>query len=149
MHVMILLFPLIAILRAADIASLDCELGISHAPSQPAIALGCADGFVKDNGYTTAAPTSDSTRLVPEFMEAGSTWSEVLAYRHATLVAGTGSPFCGDLRGTEGCMVSYEQAGTRGCRLRAVLMTSDYRALHMMHQDLGPYPRPPHCEPTQ
>ena len=132
-----------------DVPRLDCEPNPSEPPSQPAVALRCADRFIQENGYTTAPPTSDESRLVSESLEGGSTWSEGLAYRRGTLVTGSGSPFCGDLFGWgDGCMVSYERAGTRGCRFRAVLMTPDYRELRVMHQDVGPDPKPPHCEGT-
>jgi hypothetical protein len=149
MYFRIYVLTLAVMAPVLDRSTLDCEAGLDQPLSQPVVALRCADRFIKENGYTTAPPTSDESRLVSESLEHGSTWAEVLSYRRGTLVAGSGSAFCGELwDGRDGCMVSYERTGTRGCRLRAVLMTPDYRELRVMHQDLRPDPVPSHCEGT-
>ena len=78
----------------------------------------CAEQFVRQNGYTMAPATDDSTRWVLEVGEAGS-WNRVFATREGTLADEASAVQCSVRR----CVVFF--------RMRRQNISWAYRAVTM------------------
>lgn len=88
----------------------------------------CAEQFVRQNGYTAAAPAGDTLRWVREADEADD-WPAVFARRHNTLDPAADAVQCTE----ETCVVFFRTRGlTSECTERVVAMTQVFTGLHLL-----------------
>jgi hypothetical protein len=92
-----------------------------------AMARRCAEQFVRQNGYTSAPATDDSTRWVLEVGESGN-WTRVFASREGTLDVRASTTQCSGRR----CVVLFRmRRQTIACAYRAVTMTQVFTRMRL------------------
>jgi hypothetical protein len=92
-----------------------------------AMAQRCAEQFVRQNGYTMAPATDDSTRWVLEIGEAGS-WTRVFATREGTLADEASKVQCS----VRQCVVFFRmRRQSIACAYRAVSMTQVFTRMKL------------------
>jgi hypothetical protein len=92
-----------------------------------AMARRCAEQFVRQNGYTMAPATDDSTRWVLEVGEAG-TWPRVFALREGTLAEEASTVQCS----VRQCVVLFRmRRQSIACAYRAVTMTQVFTRMRL------------------
>jgi hypothetical protein len=92
-----------------------------------AMARRCAEQFVRQNGYTSAPATDDSTRWVLEVGEGGS-WTKVFASREGTLDDRASTTQCS----VRQCVVLFRmRRQSIACAYRAVTMTQVFTRMRL------------------
>jgi hypothetical protein len=95
----------------------------------------CAEDFVTRNGYTSAPATNDSSQWATESIEIGSSWKEVLQWRHNTLRAQAVSAGCD----STGCAALFLSTDPKErCYWRVVTMNARGMGMRMQHQSAVP-----------
>lgn len=88
----------------------------------------CAEEFVRENGYTVAPATEDSTRWVLEADDRGA-WARVFASREGTLEDEASTWQCSMRQ----CVVLFRlRRQTLACAYRAVTMTQVFTRLRIV-----------------
>jgi hypothetical protein len=92
-----------------------------------AMARRCAEQFVRQNGYTQAPASQDSTRWMMEIGESGS-WATVFASREGTLDKQASATQCSARQ----CVVLFQmRRQTIACAYRAVTMTQVFTRMRL------------------
>lgn len=87
----------------------------------------CAEAFVRENGYTDAPATSDSSRQVLEWGEGGP-WTRVLEARAGTLARSASSVQCSVRK----CFVFFRlRRPVLACAYRTVTMTQVFTRIQL------------------
>ena len=104
-----------------------CLLQRDLSESMERMAQRCAEEFVRENGYTPAPATGDSTRWVLETGEGGP-WGGVLASREGTLDAEASTVQCSARQ----CVVLFRlRRRTLDCAYRLVTMSQVFTRLRL------------------
>ena len=104
-----------------------CLLVRDLSENMEAMARRCAEQFVRQNGYTLAPATDDSTRWVLEVGERGS-WARVFALREGTLDEQASTTQCS----VRQCVVLFRmRRQTIACAYRAVTMTQVFTRIRL------------------
>ena len=104
-----------------------CLLVRDLSENMEAMARRCAEQFVRQNGYTLAPATDDTTRWVLEVGEAGS-WARVFALREGTLDEQATITQCS----VRQCVVLFRmRRQTIACAYRAVTMTQVFTRIQL------------------
>src|SRR5712692_6923658 len=125
--------PLVAQVRPAGtlITARRCTLARNPRGDPAAAATVCAEEFIKANGYTVTLPASDSSLWATEGIEFASSWAEVFAHRHNTLLPNAEHAGCDSMT----CGVTFRLANAPdGCVLRVVTMTRHFTGMRVQHQ---------------
>jgi hypothetical protein len=109
-----------------------CGLMIPRSLPPDSIAIQCAEGFIARNGYTDL-PVLDTTGISRELIEPGTTATEILGSRRASL-GRRAVVFCHDRRETPGFTVGFVSPGDTTLKIgRAVTMDSAFGQVRIEH----------------
>ncbi|HUF35159.1 MAG TPA: hypothetical protein VMN37_04370 [Gemmatimonadales bacterium] len=104
-----------------------CLLQRDLAEGMEVMARRCAEAFVRDNGYTAAPATEDSSRWVLEIGERAD-WPGVLALREGTLEPDASTVQCSARQ----CVVLFRlRRASLECAYRSVTMTQVFTRLRL------------------